>query len=123
MTKKTQGKVIKGAAIALDVVAPLVATLTQFPVWIERSSESTVSGIFLLLALISVLPFLKQLKAYFKSPSVWVVWIIVFVFLSVLRSILDEMIIVCFVGMISNVIGAGIYNLGKIIGGEEKKNE
>ena len=69
MTNATKGKVIKGAAVTLDVAAPLIATLSQFPVWVERSSEATVSGLFLIFALLSILPFLKVIKEYFKSPS------------------------------------------------------
>ena len=117
------GKIVKGAAIALDVGAPLIATLTQFPVWVNKSSEATVSGLFLMLALVSVIPFFRQIKEYIKSPAVWVLWTVVFGMMIVLRSILDEIIIVCFVGMVANILGAGIYNVGKIIGGEEKKDK
>ena len=123
MTRATQGKIVKGAAIALDVGAPLIATLTQFPVWINKSSEATVSGLFLMLAIVSVIPFFRQIKEYIKSPAVWVLWTVVFGMMIVLRSILDEIIIVCFVGMVANILGAGIYNVGKIIGGEEKKDK
>lgn len=123
MTRATQGKIVKGAAIALDVGAPLIATLTQFPVWVNKSSEATVSGLFLMLALVSVIPFFRQIKEYIKSPAVWVLWTVVFGMMIVLRSILDEIIIVCFVGMVANILGAGIYNVGKIIGGEEKKDK
>ena len=119
MTKSALGRVIKGSAIALDVAAPMIATLTQFPIWVERSSDATVSGLFLLFALLSSIPFLKQIKEFIKSPSVWILWIVIFSILIVLRNIMDEMIIVCFVGMISNLIGAGIYKLGKIVGEEE----
>ncbi len=112
MTNKTKGKIIKAGAVTLDVAVPLIATLAQFPIWIERSSEATMSGLFLLLALISCLPFLKQLKAYFKSPSVWVVWIILLTLFICLRNIIDQMVIVCFFGTVANVIGAGIYKLG-----------
>lgn len=123
MTRATRGKIVKGAAIALDVGAPLIATLTQFPVWVNKSSEATVSGLFLMLALVSVIPFFRQIKEYIKSPAVWVLWTVVFGMMIVLRSILDEIIIVCFVGMVANILGAGIYNVGKIIGGEEKKDK
>ena len=118
MTKATQGKIVKGAAVALDVGAPLIATISQFPAWVDESPEATVSGLFLMLAFLSVIPFFKQIKSYFKSPAIWVVWSLIFVVLLVLRNILDGMIIVCFVGMIANILGAGIYNLGKYIGGE-----
>lgn len=123
MKRKTRGNIIKGAAVAIDVAVPLVATLTQFPVWVEKSSEATVSGLFLLLACICVIPFFKQIKAFIKSPSVWGVWIIVFVMLLLLQNIINEMLIVAFAGVVSNVIGAGIYKWGEIVGSEEKVNE
>ena len=115
MKNATKGKIIKGGAVAIDVAAPLVATFSQFPTWVERSSESTMSGLFLVFAFISALPFIKQLKTFFKSPSVWVVWVALFTAFIALRNIIDEMIIVCFVGMVANIIGAGIYKIGAIV--------
>ena len=120
MTKAALGKIVKGSAIGLDVGGPLIATLTQFPIWVEKSSEATVSGLFLLFALLSAIPLAKQIKEFIKSPSVWVLWIVLFAFFIMLRNIIDEMVIVCFVGMLSNIVGAGIYKVGNIIEGEEK---
>lgn len=119
MTNKTKGKIIKAGAVTVDVAVPLVATLTQFPVWIEKSSEATVSGLFLFLSIICCLPFLKQLKEYFKSPSVWIVWVIMLALLICLRNIIDQMVIVCFFGTLANVAGAGIYKLGCIVENKE----
>lgn len=120
MKRKTRGTIIKGTAIALDVTVPLVATITQFPVWIEKSSEATVSGLFLLLAAISVIPFFRQIKAFIKSPSVWGVWAVVAIMLILLRNIIDEMVVVACAGVVSNVIGAALYKWGQIVadGGE-----
>jgi hypothetical protein len=120
MTKAALGKIVKGSAIGLDVGGPLIATLTQFPIWVEKSSEATVSGLFLLFALLSAIPLAKQIKEFIKSPSVWVLWIVLFAFFIMLRNIIDEMVIVCFVGMLSNIVGTGIYKVGNIIEGEEK---
>ena len=116
MTNRTKGNILKAIAVTIDVSVPLVATLTQFPLWVEKSSEATMSGLFLIFAFISCLPFIKQIKAYFRSPSVWVVWVVLLVLFVCLRNIIDEMVVVCFFGAIANVIGAGIYKLGNIIG-------
>lgn len=121
MKNATKGKILRGCAVAIDVAAPLAATMTQFPVWIEQSSEATMSGLFLTFALISCIPFLKQIKEYFKSPSVWVIWTILFVLLIALRNIINEMIIVCFVGTVANIVGVGIYKLGTIVEQKEDK--
>lgn len=118
MKNTTKGNIIKAIAIVIDVGAPLAATLTQFPVWIDRSSEATFSGVFLLFAFLSCLPFIKQIKSYFRSPAVWVVWLVLFVFLFALNNIISEMLIVSFVGLIANCIGAIIYKIGKNIAGK-----
>jgi phosphatidylserine synthase len=123
VTNKTKGKIIKAGPVTLDVAVPLIAILTQFPVWVEKSSEATVSGLFLLLAVVSCIPFWKQLKEYFKSPSIWVVWIILLVVFICLRNIIDQMVIVCFFGTIANVIGAGVYKLGSIIENKDQEKE
>lgn len=116
MSDIAKSRVIKAIALAIDISAPLIATLTQFPVWIESSAEATVSGIVLLLAFFSCIPFLKYLKSYFKSPSIPVVWLILFVILTLLNNIIDQMVVVCFVGLISNSIGTLIYKIGDNVG-------
>lgn len=118
MKNAVKGNIIKGVAVCVDVAVPLAATLTQFPIWVNRSSEATMSGLFLLFAMLSCLPFMKQIKAYMKSPAVWSVWCILFVLFVLLRNIIDEMLIVCFFGMIANLAGAGIYKIGAIVGGK-----
>jgi hypothetical protein len=121
MKKSTLSKVVRWSAIGVDVACPLIATLSQFPIWINRSGEATVSGTFLLFALLSCIPFLKQIKAYIKSPSAWMIWAIPFVSFIALRNIIDEMIIICFVGLISNIAGTFIYKAGEKIGGGDKE--
>lgn len=118
MKNATKGKTIRYAAVALDVCAPLAATATQFPVWVEKSSEATISGLFLLFALISMLPFINQIKEWMKSPSVPVLWCVMFVLFVLLRNIIDEMLAVCFFGMTANLIGAVIYKIGSYVEGK-----
>ncbi len=116
MKNTTKGNIIKGIAVVIDVAGPLAATFSQFPVWINRSSAATMSGLFLIFALLSCIPFFKQIKAYFHSPAAWVMWLILFVFFLLLNNIIEEMVLVCFIGLISNCIGAVIYKIGKIVG-------
>ena len=123
MKNATKGKIIKTTALCIDVGVPLIATLTQFPLWIEKSAEATMSGFCLVLMLLSALPFLKQLKEYFKSPSAWVVWAIIFVVMLVLHNSIGQMLIVSFAGAIANILGAGLYALGRHIGEKEDKKK
>ena len=115
MKNTTKGRLLMALAVLLDVGAPLAATLTQFPIWIDRSAEATFSGMFVVLGFISILPFLKQIKAYFRSPAIWTVWLILFLLFFAMRSIVNEMIIVCFVGFVANLIGTIVYRMGKKI--------
>lgn len=121
MKNSTKGAIIKTVALGIDVGVPIVATLTQFPLWIEQSAEATMSGLCLVLLGISILPFLKQLKEYFKSPSAWVIWGIILVLLLMLRNIIDQILIVSLAGFVANAAGAIIYNVGKSIGEKEDK--
>ncbi len=121
MKNATKGKIIKASAVAFDVAVPFVATLTQFPVWIDRSSSATVSGLFLIFAFLSTIPFINQIKAFLKSPSVWIMWIVLLIVFIALRNIIDEMLVVCFAGAVSGLIGAGIYKVGGVVG--EKPDE
>ena len=116
MSKKTTSRVLKVSAITLDIGAPLTATLAQFPVWIDKSAGATVSGIFIVMAFLCCIPFYKVIFSWLKSPSMPLLWSIIFVVLFALSQIIDQMLVVCIVGMISNLAGAGLYKAGKSLG-------
>lgn len=115
MSDVVKSRLLKGIALTIDISAPLIATLTQFPVWIEQSAEATVSGVVLLLGFFSCLPFLNYIKGFLKSPSVPILWLLIFIVLTLLDNIIDQMIVVCFVGTISNAIGTLIFKWGEKI--------
>ena len=118
MTNATKGRILKWTAIGIDTAVPFVATVSQFPVWIEKSAGATVSGLFLCLAFLCALPFAKQIIAYIKSPSVPVGWAVLFVLFICLRNIIDQMLVVLLVGMIANIAGSFLYHIGKNIEGK-----
>lgn len=122
LSKKVKGKMIKGAALALDIVAPLTATLAQFPAWVERSAGSTVSGTFVVFAILSSIPLFRFFKKIFKTPSTPLLWGVALALLIGFRNIVDEMIIICLVGTISNIVGTVIYKVGEGMDKEEKVN-
>lgn len=116
MKNKTKSKVVRWSSTGLCVAAPFAATLYQFPVWIEQSSEATVSGLFLLFAFFSCVPFIRQIKEYMKSPSSWVLWTIVLISAVAMRNIIDQMVIVAAVGLTANIIGLGLYRVADYVG-------
>lgn len=117
MKNTTKSKICKITAIGVDVAAPLAATISQFPIWVDKSSSATISGLFLVFAFLSSIPFMKQIKAYLKSPSAWSMWCIFLVLFIALRNIIDQMVIIALVGLLSNACGEGIYKLGEHYGG------
>ena len=121
MSNKTKGTVLKISALAIDILVPLCATLSQFPLWVSRSAGATMSGITLVLILLSVIPLLRYIKRVFSSPSAWLMWTLSFIFFSALDSIIAELKIICFFGMIANLLGAFLYNLGKRFSTSEDK--
>lgn len=113
MKNATKSKICKITAVGVDVAAPLAATISQFPLWVDKSSAATISGLFLVFAFLSSIPFMKQIKAYLKSPSAWSMWCIFLVLFIALRNIIDQMVIIAFVGLLSNACGEGIYKIGE----------
>ena len=104
-------KILKVCAMCISVGAPLIATLTQFPLWIERSSEATISGVFILFALLSAVPMFKHLGKLVKSPAAPILWGVLLGSLYAVAAIIDEMIVISFVGLISNCIGWIMYKI------------
>ena len=115
MKNAIKGKIVKGIALTVDVAAPLAATLSQFPVWVEKSSSATIAGLFLLFAFISCIPFLNQIKEWLKSPSGPVLWCVFLVIFTLLKGIIDQMWVICLIGAIANTVGSVLYKTGSII--------
>lgn len=118
MTNRTKGRILKVCAVAIDVGVPLGVTLMQFPVWVDKSAEATLSGLFVVFAFLSLLPLWKYVRKYLSSPSIWLTWVMLWLLTVALRRIIDEMIIVMAAGAIANIVGWCIFKMGQVI---EKK--
>ena len=98
-------------ALAICTLPPIIATLSFFPVWKNRGGGAVLSGFAVLLLLICAYPLIKSLKRALSSPSVFTVWLLLFLIFALVRSIADEMTVVSFVGLTSNIIGACLFKL------------
>lgn len=105
MNLKNKNAALTIAGFAVSILPPLIATLTQFPDWISKSSGCTVSGIALVCILISIYPLIRAAKKYLFTPSVPFVWLVVTIFVLLLRSIIEQVLIISVVGTISSCIG------------------
>ena len=98
-------------ALLFSVLPPLIATVTYFPVWAEKSGSHVISGFALLLTLICLSPIFKLIRRIFSSPSVTAIWFILFILFFVLSKIAEEMIVISFFGFLGNLIGMILFKI------------
>ena len=94
---------------ALCVAPPAGVTLMYFPLWIETSSSATISGLSLILILLSIFPLFRILKNNIATPSAPVIWILVCLFSFAFKSIIDQVLVISFVGSVSSVAGMIVF--------------
>lgn len=97
------------SAIIICTVPVAIVTLNYFPVWKSRGNGALLSGFTVLLLVLCFYPTVKALKRYLRSPSVFTVWLLLFLAFMIVKSIAYEMCVISFVGMLSNLIGAIIF--------------
>lgn len=93
----------------LCIAPPAVTTLCYFPLWVEKSATTTVSGLSMILILVSIVPLFKLVKDHLKSPSAPILWACVCVFAMMFRTIIDQVVVIAFVGTISSIAGFFIF--------------
>jgi chromate transport protein ChrA len=92
-------------ALLACILPPAAITVYYFPLWVERGGGASVSGATVFLLLICGIPLIKSIKEYFKSPSTKMLWFVGLIMFWLLKSIIDEMVVICFAGFIGNCIG------------------
>lgn len=97
---------------AVSIIPTAVAVLSYFPLWISEGGESVLSGFCALLLILTAVPLYRLIKRLLRSPSAWVMWLVTFLAFFFLSRIADEMTVISFVGVVSNVIGALIFRIG-----------
>ena len=117
-----RGALLNLVGLVLSVVPPLVATLSYFPLFVEKGADSVLSGIALILLIISAVPLFKFLRRALDSPSARTVWLIAFALFFTLGKIADEITVISFVGALSNLIAGVFFALAKRRGADEKRS-
>ena len=113
MTKRTKGILLSVLSVLLCVLPPLIVTLSYFPLWVQKSAEATLSGSALVLMLLCLVPLMRQIAKGIKTPAMWMIWLFLFLLFFALKSIVDELVVVTFVGFLSNATGAILYKIGE----------
>lgn len=112
MSQKTKGHILYYTGLTISIVAPLIAAMTQFPVWTQNVSPQEISGLFVFVAFICIIPLFNHFKQALRSPSSALLWSLMFLITWALSKIIAQMVIVSLVGMIANIIGAIMCGIG-----------
>lgn len=106
MTPK-HSKLLKFLALAFCILPPAAATLYYFPMWYRESNfEIVVPAMAVFGFCICAIPLLKWIRAKLKSPAIWMLWSVGYAIFSLLEKIVDQMVVITFVGAVSNIFGA-----------------
>ena len=90
---------------ALCILPPALATLEYFPLWL-KDGERIRSALALFLLLLCAIPLWKQVKRLLSSPSIWSVWLILWLFFSLFSSLVEGLTVISFMGFLGGVPGA-----------------
>lgn len=101
----------RAVGFSVSVIPVLISILSYFPLWVEREDESILSGLSVLLLAAALIPLGKYVKKEMRSPSVPIMWLILFATFFALSKIAAEMTVISFVGFTANLIGSIFFKL------------
>ncbi len=110
MQNRVKHVLINTFALFVSVLPPIIATLSYFSLW---SDARSLSGLCLILLIISLVPLLRRIKIELKSASMPVIWGCIFVIFLLFSSIAKEMCVISLIGFISNLLGAILYRIAR----------
>ena len=118
--KTWKRNLLKGFSLFLCTVPAFLATLHYFPIWYRVNAfDIVVPGVAVLCFCVCSIPLLRWIGRALKSPAVWMVWLALAVLLYLVESIISQLIIICSIGAVGNLLGAVLWNVAEK--GENKK--
>ena len=72
-----------------------------------------ISGGVALLIILAALPFYKFLQKRLESAASYIIWLIIFLFCFLMEKIIDQVTVISFVGLVSNLVGALLLKIGE----------
>ncbi len=108
---RRQKFILRAAGTIVATVPPAAATLAYFPLWRARGGEYILSGLALTLLILSALPLRNTVKKYLRSPSVTLVWFLVFIAFFALSKIAEQVTVIAFFGLVGNLACTLLYKL------------
>ena len=98
----------------LCILPPALATLSYFPLF--KSSGTVLAGGTLFLLALSIQTLFKGLSRLIGTGATFLPWLILFLLFFALSRVADEMVVISFVGLISNLTGGLTLKLARRVG-------
>lgn len=102
--------------VILSVVPPALSTLEFFPLWLG-DGKSALSALSLLLLALAALPLFRIVKRHLRTPSPWMLWLLLWAALSVLLPIAAAIRTIALISFPTGFLGALCFRLAR---GREK---
>ncbi|MBQ9735764.1 MAG: hypothetical protein IJV96_03155 [Clostridia bacterium] len=100
----------RALGLLLCILPPAVATVEHFPLWLGRG-ESALSLLALLLLTLAAIPLFRILRERLKTPSAWLVWFLLWLFLTVSAPILSSVRVIALISFPTSLAGALCFRL------------
>ena len=98
--------------LALCVLPPALATLEYFPLWFSEG-RTAVSAVAVLLLLLSAVPIIRLVRKHLRSPSAWMLWLVLWALLAALRPILAAIETIALISFPTSLLGALCFRLAR----------
>lgn len=114
MTKRL---ILSALGYVFCLVPPALAIFERFPIFTRGGSAPVLSGLALLLLLVTAIPLKRGLAVLFqkflRSPSAFTIWGLLWVFFEVFGRIADAVADIALVATLSSLIGAVFFRFAK----------
>ena len=113
MKRGLRSAVIWLLGMLLSVLPPAISTLLYFPLWQYKGAAYIISGGVVLLLSVSAIPLIRALRDWLRSPSAYVIWLLVFLMFFSLSLVAEQMCVISFAGFIGNLLGAICFRIAR----------
>ena len=118
MTNTQKYRALYILGVILCVLPTVLCILCEFPLWVAKGNPTVASGVTLSalslsLIVIASTPLLRIIRAKIKTPSMWMIWGIMFLIFYSLESVISSLVLISFAGFIGNVMGAIVFFYAK----------
>lgn len=113
-------RLLRFVALIICIVPPVKVTVGYIPLWLSKEkgveglASTVIPGFAVIVFLFCAIPLFKYIFSKLKTPSIWLMWSIMWVLSEFVAKIINEMRVITFVGAICNIIGLVLWKLSYI---------